>query len=105
MAQKRYRQGPWPPRTDDQPDGWFQHPDCVLKYDRSLAGPLRYGTEPRVGPTGGAIEADYTRDSDFGMDRIAKDFDPMGTPRNRFGTIGSDLVARQVRRGLRPGRR
>lgn len=73
------------------PDGW-------LRGGRSVAGPLRMGTTPGVGPRGGAVEADYTHVTDFGTDRIApRDFDPMGTARNRFGDIPSDLIAEQVR--------
>ena len=76
----------------------YLHPDGYLKSTRSLAGPLRMGTEPRVGPRGGAVEADNSGRTDYGMDRIEpRDFDPMGTSRNRSGDIPSDLIARQVR--------
>jgi hypothetical protein len=35
--------------------------------------------------------------SDFGMDRISpRDFDPAGTPRNRFGDIPSDAITEQL---------
>ena len=95
MAQKRYRQGPWPPKTDDQPIGWFQSPEVVQRSDRPLAGPLRFGTMPPVGPRRVRIGSE----SDFGMDRISpKDFDPMGTCRNRFGSIESTLVSSDVRK-------
>ena len=81
------------------PIGWFQTPDGTLKSNRDLAGPLRMGTEPRTGPKGSAVEADYTRQSDFGTDRISpRDFDPLGTTRRRFGEIPSDLIAQKVRR-------
>jgi hypothetical protein len=87
---------PWLNR-DTRP-AQFLTPDGYRKSTRSLAGPLRMGTEPRVGPRGGAVEADYSGASDMGMDRIEpRDFDPMGTARNRFGDISSDLIARQVR--------
>ena len=73
-------------------DGW-------LKSGRDLAGPLRMGTTPEAGPKGPVVDADYTGRTDFGTDRIEpRDFDPMGTPRNRFGDIPSDLIARNVRR-------
>jgi hypothetical protein len=81
------------------PVGWFKHPDGFLKSSRQLAGSLRHGTAPGVGPRGSAIEADNTARTDFGTDRISpKDFDPMGTTRNRSSEIESDLIARQVRR-------
>ena len=87
---------PWLNR-DNKP-AQFLGPDGYQKSNRSLAGPLRMGTEPRVGPRGGAVEADNSDASDFGMDRITpRHFDPMGTCRERYGEIPSDLIARQVR--------
>lgn len=92
------RQGEWP-RVKRNPDAFFETADAYLKSSRDLAGPLRMGTTPGVGPRGGAVEADYTARTDFGTDRIApRDFDPMGTARARFGEIPSGLIARQVRR-------
>jgi hypothetical protein len=89
------RQGEWP-RVKRNPDAYFQTADGWLKSERSLAGPLRLGTTPGVGPRGGAILGDGS--SDFGMDRIApRDFDPMGTPRSRSGEIPSDLISREIR--------
>ena len=80
----------------DGPIGRFQSRDGVLKSNRSLAGPLRYGTAPGVGPKG---DGGGNGDSDFGMDRIEpRDFDPLGTTRNRFGEIPSELVSRSTRR-------
>ena len=97
MAQKRYRQGPWPPKVDDQPVARFQTADGWLKSDRSLAGPLRTGTAPGVGPRGVSAGGE-SRLSDMGTDRISpRDFDVLGTCRNRFGDISSDLITRQVR--------
>lgn len=62
------------------------------------------GTTPGVGPRGGATIADNVNGSDMGMDRITpRDFDPMGTCRNRFGEIGSELIARQIRGARRRG--
>lgn len=97
MAQKRYRQGPWPPRTDDQPVGWFLAPDCYQKSTRSVAGPLRLGTAPGVGPTG---RADAGNASDFGQDRVSpRGFDPMGTSLERAPRQeASELLAREIRR-------
>lgn len=103
MAQHRGKQGEWP-TVRGNPVGDFQHPDGILRSDRPLAGPLRLGTEPRVGPRG--LLPDGTS-SDFGMDRVSpRGFDPMGTSDTRApAQEGSSLVSRQIRgRGdRRPG--
>lgn len=97
------KQSEWPRGQPDGsekrgPTGQFLTADGYLKSSRDLAGPLRMGTAPGTGPKGGAVEADYSGRSDFGMDRISpRDFDPMGTSRERSGEIPSDLIARQVR--------
>ena len=80
------------------PTGCFLTADGFLKSDRSLAGPLRTGTSADVGPRAqGAKAGDYSRTSDFGMDRVSpRDFDPMGTARNRFGEIPSSLTTESV---------
>ena len=96
----------WPRTRQDGtekggPTGFFQTADGVLKSGRSPAGPLRTGTEPRVGPrAGGRSVAGEGRDSDFGMDRISpRGFDPIGTPDDRIGPQpASDLVTEKVRR-------
>ena len=101
MAQKIGRQGEWP-TVRGNPRGFYQTADGVLRSDRSLAGPLRTGTEPRVGPrAGGPVAGDESRSSDFGMDRISpRGFDPMGTSLEREPRQApSDLVTRDVRRG------
>lgn len=88
-------QNPWPlvkrERIAD-----FLSPDGYLRSERSLAGPLRMGTEPRVGPKG--LVAGGTA-SDFGMDRISpRGFDPMGTNDERAPRQeSSPLLSRQVR--------
>jgi hypothetical protein len=99
------RQTEWPRGKDNggargDPDGRFLTADGFLKSGRSLAGPLRTGTEPRVGPRArGPAETDQSAVSDFGMDRVSpRDFDPMGTSRRRSGVIPSDLVTGQLRR-------
>lgn len=99
MARRRYRQGPWPPTTDDQTNCAVQAPDCIERTDRSLAGPLRMGTAPRVGPRGAAVDASDTRASDFGMDRVTpRGFDPMGTSLARGpAQQNSSLIARTLR--------
>lgn len=90
MARKRYRQGPWPPKMDDQPSAVFTHPDGYFKSDRNFAGPLRYGTKPGVGPKGEAVIADYSTTTDYGMDMIARD----RKPDRKFP---SDLISREIR--------
>jgi hypothetical protein len=83
------------------PTGYYQGSDGVMKSSRSLAGPLRTGTEPRVGPrSGGRSAVGESRDSDFGMDRISpRGFDPIGTPDDRIGPQpSSDLVTEQIRK-------
>lgn len=94
-------QKPWPPTRRSgtlrrDPTACFQAPDILERSDRSLAGPLRLGTEPRVGPKGGPMPGG----SDLGMDRVTpRGFDPMGTSLQREPRQeGSELISRQVRR-------
>ena len=78
------------------PTGFFQTADGVLKSGRSLAGPLRTGTAPGVGPKGAA---DGGNGSDFGTDRISpRGFDPMGTDLDR---TGSQEASERVKRNGR----
>lgn len=88
-------QNPWPSVKRERIAD-FLSPDGYLRSERSLAGPLRMGTEPRVGPKG--LVAGGTA-SDFGMDRISKrGFDPMGTPDERSNVQeSSPLLSRAVR--------
>lgn len=97
MARKRYRQGPWPPKMDDQPNAVFTHPDGYHKSERNLAGPLRFGTKPGAGPKGEAVIADYSTTSDYGMDMVARD-------RKTERKFPSDLISREIR-GPGPGTR
>lgn len=93
-----------PTLNRDARPAYFVTPDGWQKSDRQLAGPLRMGTTPGVGPRGGATVADNVAGSDMGMDRVSpRDFDPMGTPRSRFGSIDSGLIARQIRGPRRRG--
>lgn len=87
-----------PPRNE--PRAHFLTADGYLRSDRELSGSHRTGTEPRVGPRrDGPNASDNSRQSDFGMDRVApRDFDPMGTPRSRFGEIPSGLVTERLGR-------
>ncbi|HEX3523943.1 MAG TPA: hypothetical protein VHT52_17885 [Stellaceae bacterium] len=70
---------------------------------RPVAGPLRYGTEPRVGPRGKAVEAADSMMSDHGMDRISpRGMDPQGWPVwDRQPPSG--LVSTHIREGKRQG--
>jgi hypothetical protein len=92
----------WPQgRTDgssrNSPTGAFLKNEVILKSDRSLAGPLRLGTSPDVGPRGALLAGS----SDFGMDRISpRGFDPMGTSDTRAAAQeASTQVSRDVRKG------
>jgi len=94
-------QRPWPMTRDTgverrAPSAFFTSPDGYLKSERSLAGPLRRGTAPGVGPRG----ASDNGSSDFGMDRISpRRFDPMGTylSRDTQTREPSPLISRELR--------
>jgi hypothetical protein len=81
------------------PVACFQTADGTLRSDRSLAGPLRMGTAPGVGPRG-ALRGGG---SDFGVDRVTpRGFDPMGTSDTRAPPQeASTLISREVRRSRR----
>ena len=69
-------QNPWP-KIAESPPAWTLTPDGYRKSDRSLAGPLRLGTAPGVGPKGNSNSGFGT---DMGVDRVSpRRFDPMGT--------------------------
>lgn len=90
------KQGEWPP-VKRQPAADYLHPGGYFtKSGRPLAGPLRLGTEPRVGPRG--LLPDGTA-SDLGMDRVTpRGFDPMGTSDTRApAQEGSSLLSRSIR--------
>ena len=96
----RENQSPWPARRESgtelrSPTAFFATSDGYLKSERPLAGPLRLGTSPPVGPKGGAGRGS----SDFGMDRITpRGFDPAGTALDRYGAQeSSPLVSRELR--------
>jgi hypothetical protein len=63
------KQTEWP-RIKRQPNAYFTGPDGYHRSDRDVAGPLRMGTTPEVGPKGPAVRADRSSVTDFGMDRI-----------------------------------
>lgn len=96
MAQHERRQSEWPivkrERISD-----FVTPDGYLRSSRPLAGPLRYGTEPRVGPRDRGPLGGLP--SDFELDRVSpRGFDPMGTSDTRAPRQeDSVLLSRSVR--------
>jgi hypothetical protein len=103
MTQENQREWPRVRRSDGterrSPTGFYQSPDVVQRSDRAVAGPLRLGTAPGVGPRGALRNGS----SDFGMDRVSpRGFDPMGTSLEREPRQEpSELVSREVRRGRR----
>lgn len=88
-------QDPWPTIKRERIAD-FLTPDGFLRSERSVAGPLRMGTEPRVGPKG--LVSGGTA-SDFEMDRVSpRGFDPMGTSDERAPRQeSSPLLSRAVR--------
>lgn len=73
----------------------FVTPNGYLRSERSLAGPLRMGTTPNVGPKG--LVAGGTA-SDFEMDRMPRRFDPIGSHNDRTPPRPtSTLLSRAVR--------
>ena len=56
------------PPTSPSPPALTITPDCTLSSARSLAGPLRVGTAPGVGPRRQGNSAGFG--SDFGVDRM-----------------------------------
>ena len=101
MVMKRGRQGEWP-RVIRTPIGDFVNPDGYQRSERPVAGALRYGTTPNVGPRGrNPVESNAT---DMEMDRVSpRGFDPMGTSDERQPPQeNSTLVSRAVRGRERP---
>lgn len=90
------KQSEWPVVKRER-IGDFVVPDGYFRSDRPLAGPLRLGTEPRVGPRGLAGRGTA---SDMEMDRISpRGFDPAGTSDTRAPEQEpSYLLSRQIRR-------
>lgn len=79
MAQHRGRQDEWPTVKRD-PEACFLNSDGFQRSERSVAGPLRLGTEPGVGPRGPSVANERVEGrSDMGMDRVSpRQFDPIG---------------------------
>ena len=93
------RRRTWPySGAAESPPAITVSPDTTLNSARSLAGPLRLGTEPRVGPRG--VIPEGVRESDLGVDRVTpRGFDPMGTSDTRAPPQEpSELIARAGRR-------
>jgi hypothetical protein len=89
VARHERRQSEWPivkrERIAD-----FAVPDGYLRSSRPLTGPLRIGTEPRVGPRGPVPDGVV---SDFEMDRVSpRSFDPMGTSDRRDPRFPSSFL-------------
>lgn len=95
MAQHQGKQGEWP-NVKGNPTADYLTPDGFLRSSRSLAGPLRMGTEPRVGPRDAPASVGT---SDFGLDRVSpRGFDPIGTSDTRApAQEGSSRLSRDVR--------
>lgn len=99
MAQHQGRQGPWPRMREFRwPDAKFVTPDAYLNSARSVAGPLRTGTSPNVGPRG-LYASERTRYTDYGTDNLTpRSFDPMGTSDTRAPEFpSSQFISRELR--------
>lgn len=97
-SQREWPRGKSSGSEKGSPTGFFVTADGYQRSDRQLAGPPRTGTSADVGPRArGPISGDVSARTDLGMDRISpRDYDPLGTPRNRFGDIPSDAVTEQL---------
>lgn len=95
-------QTPWPYKSNGgaatSPPALTQSPDGLLRSGRSLAGPLRNGTGPDVGPAARGFGAVVNRAAtDFGRDSVSpRSFDPMGTSDTRAPAFPA---SERVRRG------
>lgn len=97
MAMHRGRQGEWP-TVKREKEAFVLKPDAFEYTGRGVAGPLRSGTAPGVGPRGVSAGGE-SRLTDYGMDRVTpRGFDPAGTALSRYGQQqGSELVTREYR--------
>lgn len=97
MAMHRGRQGEWP-IVKREKDAFVVKPDAIEYTGRGVAGPLRTGTAPGVGPRGLSAGGE-SRTTDYGMDRVSpRGFDPEGTALSRYGQQRpSELIARENR--------
>jgi hypothetical protein len=97
MAQHRSRQSEWP-IVKREKQAWVLKPDGYEFTARNVAGPLRTGTAPGVGPRGVSAGGE-SRLTDYGMDRVSpRGFDPMGTALSRYGQQpGAELITGEYR--------
>lgn len=93
----RDNQREWYP-AKREPVGCFMTADGKMRSDRVLAGALRMGTAPGVGPSGPTLDGR----SDFRMDRISpRGCDPLGTSVERY--VGkppqpdAKLISKEIR--------
>ena len=104
MSRENQREWPRQPPSGTNrtaPTAFFVTEDGYLKSERQLAGPLRMGTAPNVGPRGALRNGS----SDFGVDRVSpRGFDPIGTCDTRApAQEASEQLSRELRRGRRRG--
>jgi hypothetical protein len=87
-------QGPFPAIKREK-IGDFVTPDGYLRNERNLAGPLRMSTARGAGPSGLVSGGGA---SDFGVDRMPRRFDPIGSHNDRTPPRPtSTLLSRAVR--------
>ena len=87
-------QDPWPSIKREKIAD-FLSPDGFKRSERSVAGPLRMGSAPGVGPKG--LVSGGTA-SDYEMDRMPRRFDPIGSHNDRTPPRPtSTLLSRAVR--------
>jgi hypothetical protein len=73
----------------------FVNPTGYFRSERNVAGPLRMGTARGAGPSGFAPGGGA---SDFGVDRLPRRFDPVGSHNDRTPPRPtSTLLSRAVR--------
>lgn len=98
----------WPRGKDNgagrnAPTARYLTPDGCTSDAYSLAGPLRTGTNPDVGPRArGPVSQGRSYETDFGTDRGSPHrFDPIGTSLDRYAPKGIEttFTTDQVRRG------
>jgi hypothetical protein len=87
-------QDPWPAFKREK-IGDFVNPTGYSRNERNVAGPLRMGTARGAGPSGLVAGGGA---SDFGVDRMPRRFDPVGSHNDRTPPRPtSTLLSRAVR--------
>jgi hypothetical protein len=99
MAQK---QSEWP-RVKRNPTACYQTSDGLYRSDREVAGPLRMGTHPTVGPRGRGVSG--AGRSDYGMDRA--ELPPVDRVGVKYPEVDPPVrfISEEIRSGYRQGRR